>query len=123
MNRSRKNLLIASLTVSAALNAGTANATDDRMWREQVTRPVDSVIVLESKTVDPNKKIGNDSLPWREQVKVASKNRVFIVELAPQNSAKSSDWRLWREQIKSDSSRNKQIMAGVSQQTDKIQNQ
>ncbi len=122
MNSYRKNLLFVSLTISAALNAGTANATDHLMWREQVARPVDSVIVLESKTVDPEKKIGNDSLPWRYQVKSASRNRIFLAEPA-RWSAKSSDWRLWREQIKSDSSRNKQIIAGVSQQTDKIQNQ
>ena len=122
MNRNRTNLLLASLTISAALNAGTANATDHRMWREQVARAVDSVIVLESKTVDPEKTVGNDSLLWREQVKLASKNRVFLPEHA-QWSAKSSDWRLWREQIKPSSSRNKLIVASNFRQTDKTQNQ
>ncbi len=122
MNSNRTSLLIASLTISAALNAGTANATDHRMWREQVARPVDSVIVLESKTVDPKKTMGNDSLPWREQVKLASTNRVFLPEHA-QRSAKSSDWRLWREQIKSNSSRNKLSMASNFRQADKTQNQ
>ena len=99
MNRNRINLFLASLAVSAVLNAGAANATDHRMWREQVARPVDSVIELESRPVDPKKKSGNDSLLWREQVKVASKNRVFLLEPAPQRHAKSSDSRLWREQI------------------------
>ena len=99
MNRNRINLFLASLAVSAVLNAGAANATDHRMWREQVLRPVDSVIELESRPVDPKKKSGNDSLLWREQVKVARNHRVFILEPAPQLAAKSSDTRLWREQI------------------------
>ena len=99
MNRNRINLFLASLAVSAVLNAGAANATDHRMWRDQVSRPVDSVIELESRPVDPKKKSGNDSLLWREQVKLVSKHRVFILEPAPQLAAKSSDTRLWREQI------------------------
>ena len=99
MNRTSTKLFLASLAVSAALNAGSANATDHRMWREQVARPVDSVIELESKPTDPKKKNGNSSLLWREQVKVASKNWVFVLEPAPQRHAKSSDSRLWREQI------------------------
>ncbi len=99
MNRNRINLFLASLAVSAVLNAGAANATDHRMWREQVSRPVDSVIELESRPVDSKKKSGNDSLLWREQVKVARNHRVFILEPAPQLAAKSSDTRLWREQI------------------------
>lgn len=99
MNRISTNLFFASLAVSVVLNAGTANAMDHRMWREQVARPVDLVIQLESKAVDPEKTIGNNSLLWREQVKVASKNRVFLLEPAPQHHAKSSDSRLWREQI------------------------
>ena len=123
MNRNRTNLLLASLVFSAVLTAGTANATDDRMWREQVAPPSDSVIKLEWKTVDPTIKTGFDSLPWREQVKPASKNRLFLTEQAPQRSAKSSDWRLWREQIKSNSSRNKLSVASNFRQTDKTQNQ
>ena len=123
MNMNRRNLLIASLTVSAALNAGTASATDDRMWREQVARPVDSVIVLESQTVAPTKKLGNDSLPWREQVNVASKNRVFVLEFAPRHSADSSDWRLWREQITSGPAEIEQKMASDSRQAGEVSNQ
>ena len=120
MNRSRTNLLLVILTIGTACNAGTADATDHRMWREQVARPVDSVIELESKTVDAEKKIGNDSLPWRYQVKLAGKSRVFLAERA-QWPGKSSDWRLWREQIKANSSRNKQSVASNLQQTDKFQ--
>ena len=86
MNRTSINLFLASLAVSAALNAGAANATDHRMWREQVARPVDSVIELESKPTDPKKRNGNDSLLWREQVKVASKNRAFILERPPRSA-------------------------------------
>ena len=99
MNRNRINLFLASLAVSAVLNAGAANATDHRMWRDHVSRPVDSVIELESRPVDPTKKMGNDSLLWREQVKLASKHRVFLPKHSPQQIAKSSDTRLWREQI------------------------
>ncbi len=122
MNHYRTKLLLASLVFSAVFTAGTANATDDRMWREQVAPPSDSVIKLEWKTVDPTKKLGNDSLPWREQVKLSGKNRVFLTEHA-QRTAKSSDWRLWREQIKSVSSRYKQSVASNFRQTNKTQNQ
>lgn len=120
MNRTRTNLFLASLAVSAALNAGVVNATDHRMWREQVARPVDSVIELESKPVDPKKKIGNDSLLWREQVKIVNKNRVFIIEHAPQRHVKSSDTRLWREQIQSKPSVSQLTTASDSWRTDKI---
>ena len=40
MNHARTILFLASLAVSAGLNAGAANATDHRMWREQVTPPL-----------------------------------------------------------------------------------
>ena len=99
MNRNRTNLFLASLAVSTVLNAGAANATDHRMWRDQVSRPVHPVIELECRPVDPTKKSGNDSLFWREQVKVTRNHQVCIFEPAPQRSAKSSDTRLWREQI------------------------
>ena len=123
MNRTRPILFLASLAVSAALNVGVANATDHRMWREQVTRPVDSVIELESKLVDPKKKIGNDSLLWREQVNIARKNRVFVLEPASRHFAESSDTRLWREQIQSKSSVSQLRTASDSWRTDKIENQ
>ncbi len=35
MNRTRTNLFLASLVVSAALISSVAIATDHRMWREQ----------------------------------------------------------------------------------------
>jgi len=69
------------------------------MWRDPVAPPVDSVLELESRPVAPNKKRGNGSLLWREQVKVTRNHRVFILEPAPQLAAISSDTRLWREQI------------------------
>ena len=123
MNRNRTNLLIASLAVSAVLNTGAASATDHRMWRDQVARPVDSVIKLESKPADPKKSVGNDSLLWREQIKFAGNSRVFVLEPAPQGSAKSSDTRLWREQIRPDSSESELRTANKTRRTDKIQNQ
>lgn len=108
MDRNYTNLLLASLTVSAALNASIANATDDRMWRYQVARPVDSVIQLESQPFDLKKKFGNDSLLWRAQVKTVSENRVFVLQPAARRYAKLSDTRLWREQIKPDPASTKQ---------------
>ncbi len=123
MNRYRTNLFIASLAVTAALNTGAANATDHRMWRDQVARPVDSVIKLESKPADPKKRVGNNSLLWREQIKFADKGRVFILEPAPKRSAKSSDTRLWREQVKPKSFKSELRAASKTQRTDKIQNQ
>lgn len=100
MNRNYTHLLLASLVVSAVLHGGATNAADDRLWREQVARPDDSVIVLESEATDPRQMQGDDWLFWREQVKTVSKDRVFIVVPAGQGYAKTSDSRLWREQIK-----------------------
>ena len=99
MNRIHTILLLASLAVVGALTGGTANAADHRMWRDQLASPVDIVIELESKPADPKKNIGNDSLLWREQIQVAGKNRVFVLEPALQRYATFSDSRLWREQI------------------------
>lgn len=118
MNRNRRNSLLASIVLGAALTAGTSNATDHRMWREQVAPPSDSVIELEWKSVDPTIKMGNDSLPWREQVKTTSRNRVFLTEYALQQTAISSDWRLWREQIKPISSPIEQSVVSNFGQTD-----
>lgn len=86
MNRTGTNIFLAVLSISAALYAGAANATDHRIWREQVVLPDDSVTELESKPIDPKKVNGNDSLLWREQVKVASKNRAFILERPPRSA-------------------------------------
>ncbi len=123
MNRTHTILLLASLAVVGALTGGAANATDHRMWRDQVARPVDTVIELESKPADPNKRIGNDSLLWREQIQVASTNRVFVFEPAPQRFTKTRDTRLWREQIKSSSAGNKKRIVSNSGRTDKISSQ
>lgn len=123
MNYHRARFLTTSLAISVAIIGGTASASDHYIWREQVPRPVESVIVLESKAVDPKKKTGNDSLLWREQVKVISKNRVFVLERAPQRLSKSSDRRLWREQIKTVSPKPKQKMASNAEQTDKNSDQ
>ena len=99
MNRTHTSSLLAILAIVGAFTAGTANATDHRMWRDQVAPPVDTVIELKSKPANPEKKIGNDSLLWREQIQVAGNNRVFVLEPALQRYATSSDTRLWREQI------------------------
>lgn len=99
MNRIHSNPLFVSLAVVTTFGLSTANATDDRMWREHVPGQSNTVIKLAQQPVDPSYKLGNDSLPWREQVPVASKSRVFIAEPALRRYAKSSDTRLWREQV------------------------
>lgn len=100
MNRKYTHILLAGLVAGAILQAGTANASDSRLWREQVTRSDDSVIVLESEATDQNDTYGTDSRLWREQVRATSKTRVFVIQPAGQRFAKTSDSRLWREQIK-----------------------
>lgn len=100
MNGKRTHFLLASLIAGVAVQAGTANASDSRLWREQVARTDDAAIVLESKLTDRNDTYGTDSRFWREQVKTTSKTRVFIVQPAGQRYARTSDSRLWREQIK-----------------------
>lgn len=99
MNRTHTSSLLAILAIVGAFTASTANASDHRMWRDHVAPPVDTVIELESKPADREKKYGNDSLLWREQVKLTSEKRVFILEPALQRYAPSADTRLWREQI------------------------
>ncbi len=102
MKQHRKYLIIASLVVNSALSASAAYATDHLMWREQVSLPAGPAIELRSEPVDPAKSYGNDSLPWREQVKGVDSDRVFVAELARNRYGKSSDTRMWREQIRSD---------------------
>ena len=123
MNHARTILFPASLAVSAGLNAGAANATDHRMWREQVAPPVHSVIELKSIPADSKTKIGNDSLLWREQVLIASKNRVFVLDHASQRHAKSDDTRLWREQIQSKPPVSEVRTSSDSGRTAKVQSQ
>jgi hypothetical protein len=93
-------MLMAILAVGAGLQAGTANAADSRLWREQVARNDDSVIVLESESTDRKDTYGADWRLWREQVKITGKTRVFVVQPAGQRFARTNDSRLWREQIK-----------------------
>ncbi len=123
MKQHRKYLIIASLVVNSALSAGAAYATDHLMWREQVSLPAGPPIELRSEPVDPAKSYGNDSLPWREQVKIAHRNRVLIAEPALDRYGKSSDTRLWREQIRSDSSDSELVAARNPRPSDELQKQ
>ena len=122
MKTSNTKLLLSSLIISGSLAGGVANATDQRMWREQVAQPTESVIVLESIAVDAEKKTGNDSLLWREQVDVSGTKRIFIPEPAAQHSANTSDTRLWREQIASPAVKIKERIASSSKGTDTTTN-
>jgi hypothetical protein len=76
------------------------------------------VIVLESKVVKPGKKVGNDSLLWREQVNIVSENRVYLLESATQSFSQASDTRLWREQVKPYSPAVEKRVASKSEHTD-----
>lgn len=122
MKSSYIKFLLSSFIASALLSGGATNATDQRMWRDQVGGPIGSVIVLKSISVDPDIKLGNDSLPWREQVDVAGEKRIFILEPARHRYAKTVDTRLWREQIKTATAENYQRIAKVSVATDKTPN-
>lgn len=99
MNRNNTHLLFAGIITSATLASGIASAEDHRMWREHVAKTSDTLIELESRATDPQEKVGNDSLLWREQVNLVHKHRVFLLQAAPQHHAKTSDTRLWREQV------------------------
>ena len=120
MKQHRKNLIFASLAVSTVLSAGATNATDHRMWREQVPLPVGPAIELKSEPVDPTKKLGNDSLPWREQVDIVDNHRIFIAEPALNRFGKLSDTRMWREQIPTDSSESELTAARDSRRSEEI---
>lgn len=117
MNRNYTKLLFAGIAIGATLSATVANASDDRLWREQVPHRVKSPIVLESKAVEPGKKVGNDSLLWREQVNIVSEDRVYLLEPASQGFSQASDTRLWREQVKPYSAAIEQRVASKSEHT------
>jgi len=121
MKQHRKNLILASLAASTVLSAGATNASDHLMWREQVTLPVGPASELKSESVDPSKKLGNDSLPWREQVNIADKHRLFITEPALNRFGKLSDTRMWREQIRTDSSESELTAARDPRRSHEIQ--
>lgn len=118
MIRNPIHVSVAGFVLTAVLAAGAADASDHRMWRDQVARSVDTTIKLESRSVDPERRLGNDSLPWREQIKAVRKSRVFVLEPAKGRYTKASDTRLWREQIRSDSSKRDLVAASGTGRTD-----
>ena len=104
MKHDSKNIIIANLIASTVLAAGAAGATDHRMWREQVPLSAGSAIELESESVDPAKKRANNTLPWREQVKIVDNNRIFIPKPALNRHGDLDDGLMWREQLRSNAS-------------------
>lgn len=121
MKQQRKNLITTTIVVATAIIAGAANASDHRMWREQVPLSTGPAIEFESESVDPAKKGGNDSLLWREQVKLVDRDRVFIAELALNRHGVSNNNLMWREQIRTDSAEPVLTAARDPQSSDGIQ--
>jgi len=100
MKQTRKNLITAALAVSTAISVAAANATDHRIWREQVPLGDGPAIELKFEAVAPTKKRANGSLPWQEQVNIVDNHRVFIPEPALNRHGKSGGDLMWREQVR-----------------------
>lgn len=100
MNYTRKNMITAALAVSTAMSLVAANASDHRMWREQVPLADAPAIELEFESLEPTRIRANDSLPWLEQVDIVDNHRVFILEPARNRHGKPGGDLLWRDQVK-----------------------
>lgn len=85
--------LIASASITGA------NASDNRLWREQVSTGTDDSVSYGPKLGTDSRSAAADHAFWRAQVDLDGPAEVYVVKLATDDRSTARENLLWREQV------------------------